>query len=102
MDVLAAAADLAHAADDAHDERGQRTTTEQRWSVVSMHKDERSNTYIADKLGMSRTTVRAILERYDATGSPLSGKRKGRPRCTDEALDTAIAFTARVDVFTSP
>ena len=102
MDALAAAADMARAESPPAPARGQRTTTEQRWSVVSMHKDNRSNVYIADKLGISRTTVRAILERYDATGSPLSGKRKGRPRCTDEALDTAIAFTARVDVFTSP
>ena len=74
MDVLAAAADLAHAADDAHDERGQRTTTEQRWSVVSMNKDGRSARYIARKLNINRATVRDILARYDATGSPLRGK----------------------------
>jgi transposase len=102
MDVLAAAADLVRADSPPAAARGQRTTTEQRWSVVALHKDERSNSYIARKLLINRATVRDILERYDATGSPLSGKRKGRPRCTDEALDTAIAFTARVDVFTSP
>jgi transposase len=108
MDLLAAAAAAAAApADDAPAVRpvgvgGYRTTTEQRWSVVSMHKDDRSNAYIARKLGIARNTVRDILARYDATGSPLSGSRSGRPRCTDEALDTAIAFTARVDVFTSP
>ena len=67
-----------------------------------MHKDGRSNSYIARKLSIARNTVRDILARYDATGSPLSGSRSGRPRCTDEAVDTAIAFTARVDVFTSP
>jgi transposase len=100
MDALAQAAERARAASPAA--RGQRTTTEQRWSVVSMHKDGRSNRYIARKLNMNRATVCDILARYDATGSPLSGSRSGRPRCTDEALDTAIAFTARVDVFTSP
>lgn len=102
MDALVHAADAARAAVDVAEERGHRTTTEQRWAVVAMHKDNRSNTYIARKLSMSRTTVRHILARYDATGSPLSGARSGRPRCTDEAVDTAIAFTARVDVFTSP
>ena len=102
MDLLAAAADAdAAARAESPSVRGQRTTTEQRWSVVAMHKDNRSNCHIARKLGISRTTVRDILARYDTTGSPLSGTRKGRPRCTDEALDTAIAFTARVDVFTS-
>ncbi len=67
-----------------------------------MHKDGRSSRHIARRLGIARNTVRDILARYDATGSPLSATRSGRPRCTDEALDTAIAFTARVDVFTSP
>lgn len=81
---------------------GQRTTTEQRWAVVAMHKDGRSNAHIGRVLNISPTTVREILARYSATGSPGSGSRSGRPRVTDEALDTAIAFTARVDVFTSP
>src|SRR4051812_21605629 len=99
MDVLAAAAAAAPAPDDEPAPRGQRTSTEQRWAVVAMHKDARSNTHIANKLGMSRTTVRDILARYAATGTPLSGSRSGRPRCTDEATDTALAFTAYVDVF---
>ena len=100
MDLLADAAEHARAA--SPPPRGQRTTTEQRWSVVALHKDGRSNRYIARHLDIGRDTVRDILARYDATGSPLSSSRSGRPRCTDEALDTAIAFTARVDVFTSP
>src|SRR5689334_12646219 len=100
MAALAEAAERVRAA--SPPPRGQRTTTEQRWSVVSMHKDGRSDRYIARKLNINRATVRDILARYDATGSPLSGSRTGRPRCTDEPLDTAIAFTARVDVFTSP
>lgn len=102
MDDLAAAAAAAAPVVVAAGPRGQRTTALQRWSVVSMHNDERSNVYIARKLNISRTTVRNILARYDATGSPGSGSRSGRPRCTDDATDTALAFTARVDVFTSP
>ena len=61
---------------------------------MSMHKDDRSNSYIASHLSISRTTVRMILARYDSTGSPLSGSRSGRPRCTDEALDTVELATA--------
>jgi transposase len=96
MDALADAAAAAAPA------RGQRTTTLQRWSAVAMHNDNRSNSYIARKLGMSRTTVRDILARYAATGTPLSGSRSGRPRCTDEATDTNIAVVGRIDKFTSP
>lgn len=102
MDHLAAAAAAAAPVVVAAAPRGQRTTALQRWSVVAMHNDDRSNMHIANRLNISRTTVRDILARYEATGSPGSGSRSGRPRCTDEATDTALAFTARVDVFTSP
>ena len=67
-----------------------------------MHHDYRSNTYIAEQLGVSRTTVRDTLARFASTGGVKSGNRSGRPRCTDEALDTAIAVTAHIDKFTSP
>jgi transposase len=102
MDALVAAVDAAPPPAAAAAPRGQRLTTEQRWAIIALHKDGRSNSYIARQLGVHRATVRAVRARYDATGSPGSGRRSGRPRATDEALDTAIAFTARVDVFTSP
>jgi len=38
--------------------RGHRTTTEQRWAVIALHKDNRSNTDIVKQLGISRNTVR--------------------------------------------
>jgi transposase len=109
MEVLAAAAAAAAppaaaaAPDDAPDAAGPRRLTElQRYSCVALHKDGRSCRYIAKHLGVNDRTVRAVISRFNATGSPGSGSRSGRPRCTDEALDTAIAFTARVDKFTSP
>ena len=70
--------------------------------MISMHKDQRSNHYIAEKLRINRRTVAAILERYDATGSPLSGARSGRPRCTDESIDLAVVSSVMADPFTSP
>jgi len=54
------------------------------------------------KHGIHRNTVRDILARYAATGSPMSGSRGGRPRCTTEAIDTVIAVEAIVHPFTSP
>lgn len=98
MDLLAAAAMAAAP----RAPSPQRLSTEQRWSCIALHKDGRSNSYIARHLGVDRHTVRSVLDRYVATGTPGSGARSGRPRCTDEALDTAIAVTARIDPFTSP
>jgi hypothetical protein len=65
---------------------------EQRWSIVSMHKDGRSKRYIARHLHCHRDTVTAALTRFAATGSPMSGSRSGRPRCTSEATDTASSL----------
>jgi transposase len=79
----------------------QRLTELQRWSIIALHNDGRSNAYIAKRLRVHRHTVRRVLRRWRASGAVHSGARRGRPRCTDEALDTAIAFTARVDIFTS-
>jgi transposase len=79
-----------------------RLSTEQRWSVIALHKDGRTHSHIAAHLQIGRNTVSRVLERYRRTGDVHSGKRKGRPRCTDDATDTAIAFAAHVDVFTSP
>lgn len=96
------AAAAAAAAPAAAAPRAQRLTLEQRWSCVALHKDGRSYQYIASHLGVSKNAVGAVVARHRATGSPGSGARSGRPRCTDEATDTAIAFTAHVDKFTSP
>ena len=79
-----------------------RLSEEERWSCVTLHKLNWSDTRIAQHIHVHRNTVRAVLTRYADKGDVCSGKRKGRPRCTDEATDTALAFTARVDVFTSP
>ena len=100
--LAAAAAPAAAPARAASPPRGQRTTEEQRWSVVSMHKDDRSNTYIARKLAIARNTVRDIITRYNSTGSPMSGSRSGRPRATTEEEDTQIALSSRVQPFSPP
>ena len=102
MDMLAAAAGLDDAAPAAGPVRNGRLTDLQRWSCVSMHNDHRRLEYIADKLGVNRNTVAAVIRRAKASGSPLSGSRSGRPRITDDLTDLHIAVTARIDRFTSP
>jgi transposase len=102
MDLLAAAAAAAPAAGAVALRGPTRLTEEQRWSIVALHNDNRSNTYIAKHLHCHRDTVRAVLARHAATGSPGSGSRSGRPRCTDERADEQIALVGRVEKFTSP
>ena len=75
---------------------------EERFACIALKREDHTNVYIAERLGINRNTVAAILHRYKTTGSPASGSRSGRPRCTDEALDTAIAGYSRTDPFASP
>jgi transposase len=75
---------------------------ERRWAIIALWKDGQTRTTIARKLSVHKETVARWIAQYQATGAVRPKKRSGRPRCTDEALDVAIAFTARVDVFTSP
>ena len=61
MDVLAAAAAAAapEPRDDSPEEPAYRRLSElQRYSIVALHNDQRSNSYIAEHLGMHRDTVR--------------------------------------------
>ena len=79
-----------------------RLSTEERWAIVALHKDGRSNSYIARRVQCKRHTVAHVLLRYGATGTPGSGSRSGRPRATTENDDIDIALTARVERFTTP
>ncbi len=98
MDVLAAAAAGAAAPVPPHI----RLTAEQRWTCVVLHKHGWKKRRIAEDIHCKASTVARVLARFRATGDVCSGKRKGRPRCTDESTDLAIVVTARIDVFTSP
>jgi hypothetical protein len=42
------------------------------------------------------------VSRFEQTGSLADAPRSGRPRSTDEALDTALAFVSRVEPFATP
>jgi transposase len=79
-----------------------RLSVEQRWAIIALWKDGQTRETIARKLDVNKEAVTRWTAHYRATGGVDDTKRRGRPRATDEALDTAIAFTARVDIFTSP
>ena len=79
-----------------------RLTEEKRWTIIVMHKQGSNQLKISRCVGVHRNTTAAVIARYKATGSPASGGRKGRPRCTDADTDYAIELTARIDKFTSP
>jgi transposase len=102
MDVLAAAAEAVRPATPTYVREGQRTTDEQRWAVVALHKARMSLRRIAAQVRMSVNTVRAILARHDATGSPGSGTRSGRPTDTDSAVDAAIVRASQADPTLTP
>jgi len=79
-----------------------RLSEEERWSIVALTKFGVKKKDVASHLSVDRKTVRRVLHRFEAKGTPRSGSRSGRPRITNEEIDTAIAFTAHVDKFTSP
>jgi transposase len=81
--------------------QAQRLTEEARWTCIVLHKQGKKKAAIAEQLGCRPGTVAAVLARWRATGSPHSGSRAGRPRCTSADEDVNIALTARVQVFTS-
>lgn len=101
MDILAAAAAAAPPPLLPPPSPLSRLSQLERWSCVVLDKEGKSSRAIARQLGVHRNTVRDVLARFAATGTPNSGSRSGRPRCTDEATDTNIAVTARVEPFTS-
>ncbi len=101
MDALAAAAAAAAALPERP--RGpRRLTTVQRWAIVWLHTKHTSVREIARQVECNRATVRAVIMRWAYSGTPGSGSRSGRPRCTDGATDVNIAVEARVTKFTSP
>ena len=74
----------------------------ERASVVVLHKQGNTTQEIGQQLAVSQPTVRHWVEHYEQTGDVKDEPRSGRPRCTDEAMDTAIAGAAHVEKFCTP
>jgi hypothetical protein len=79
-----------------------RLGTEQRWAIVVLHKEGRDDAAIAQRIPCDVRSVRHWLAHYEQHGDVEEEPRAGRPRCTDEATDTALAFVSRVEPFATP
>ena len=74
----------------------------QRAAVVMLHKQGLPRGAIAQQAGISLPSVRRWVQRFEKHGSLADEPRRGRPRCTDEAMDTAIVGAAYVEKFCTP
>jgi Transposase/DDE superfamily endonuclease len=70
--------------------------------IVSLHRDGRDDAYIAQRLPCDVRSVRHWIRHHQQHHSVTDEPRSGRPRATDEALDTAIAFVSHVEPFATP
>src|SRR5665648_205705 len=74
----------------------------QRAAAVVLEKQGLPRGVIAQQAGMSLPSVRRWVDRFEEKSSLADEPRSGRPRCTDEAMDTALAFVSRVEPFATP
>jgi transposase len=74
----------------------------QRAAIVVLDKQGLPRGKIAQQAGTSLPSVRRWVRRFEETKELADEPRSGRPRCTDEALDTAVAFVSRVEPFATP
>ena len=71
--------------------RPKHLSTVERSAAVVLHKQGNTKQQIGQQIAVSQPTVRHWIECYDRTGEVKDEPRSGRPRMTDEAMDTAIA-----------
>ena len=77
-------------------------SVEQRWAIVILHKEGRDDAAIAQRMPCDVRSVRHWLAHYEQHHDVQDEPRSGRPRSTDEATDTALAFVSRVEPFATP
>jgi transposase len=70
--------------------------------VVVLDKQGLPRTDIAQQAGTTLPTVRHWLQHFEEKQDLADEHRSGRPRATDEATDTALAFVSRVEPFATP
>ncbi len=74
----------------------------QRAAIVTLHKDAQPRSEVAHKINTSLPTVRHWIKQFEEKKEVNDSPRSGRPRCTDESLDTAIVGESYNDPFASP
>jgi transposase/uncharacterized coiled-coil protein SlyX len=77
-------------------------STEQRWCIVSLHRDGRNERYIADRIPCDVRSVRYWLLHHEKTGNVDDLRRSGRKRKTTAEEDERIEQEAKTTKFTTP
>lgn len=75
---------------------------EQRWCIVSLHRDGRNERYIADRIPCDVRSVRYWLLHHEKTGNVDDLRRSGRKRKTTAEEDERIEQEAKETKFTTP
>ena len=89
-------------ADEAAPLRGPtRLTEEQRWSIIALHKDNRSNTHTSPTTCTATETQYALCWHVTLPRAVLARDRAAGPRCTDKRKDEQIALVGRMEKFVS-
>ncbi|CAF3669016.1 unnamed protein product [Rotaria socialis] len=70
------------------------TTKPMRGSIIALHELGLSKTAIANRLGLTRVTVRKWIRRYEEEGDLNSRHRPGAPHCTTQHQDEEIFESA--------
>ena len=70
------------------------TTQPMRGSIIALHELGLSKTAIANRLGLTRVTVRKWIRRYEEEGDLNSRHRPGAPHCTTQHQDEEIIGSA--------
>lgn len=76
-------------------------STEQRWSIVLLHKQTRDNAAIAKEVSCDVRSVRHWLDHYEHHGSVEDAPRSGRKRKAPEQTHRLVA-AAKAQPFTTP
>ena len=77
-------------------------TEDQRWAIISLHRDGQKRQTIAQKIPCSIKTVNHWINHYDQHPTVTDKNRSGRKRKTDENTNINIVVTANVEMFTVP
>jgi transposase len=77
-------------------------STEQRWTIIVLHKQGQQRAAIASKIPCSLKTVGHWINHYEKHGSVEDKRRSGRKRKTDENTDVNIITTAIEKKFITP
>lgn len=74
--------------------RQKHLSTVERAAISVLHLQGLTRQAIGQQTATSQPTVRHWIQQYEQTGDVKDEPRCGRPRCTDEAMDTAIVGAA--------